>query len=72
MAEGKAANENSDTGKDGIEKVEGAYCSDADEVEKGAFHPQVGERFVQALEDSICAMFLLWFVGHKLLVPGAG
>jgi hypothetical protein len=26
---------------------------------------------VQALEDSICAMLLLWFVGHKFLVPGA-
>jgi hypothetical protein len=23
---------------------------------------------VQALEDSICAMLLLWFVGHKFLV----
>jgi hypothetical protein len=27
---------------------------------------------VQALEDSICAMLLLWFVGHKFLVAGAG
>jgi hypothetical protein len=72
MAEGKAAYEDGDTGEDGIEKVEGAYCSDGDEVEKGAFHPQVGEGFVKALEDSICAMFPLWFVGHKFLVPGAG
>jgi len=27
---------------------------------------------VQALEDSICAMLRLWFVGHKFLVAGAG
>jgi hypothetical protein len=27
---------------------------------------------MQALEDSICAMLVLWFVGHKFLVAGAG
>jgi hypothetical protein len=27
---------------------------------------------VQALEDSICTVLLLRFVGHKFLVSGAG
>ena len=36
---------------------------------ESAFHTQVRKRLVQALEDSICAMLLLWFVGHKFLVP---
>jgi hypothetical protein len=35
-------------------------------------HVSVGEWLVQALEDSICAVLLLWFVGHKFLVSGAG
>jgi hypothetical protein len=72
MAEGKAANEDGETGEDGIEEVEGPHRSDAYEVEKRPFDAQIGERLVQALEDSICAMLLLWFVGHKFLVPGAG
>jgi hypothetical protein len=70
--EGEAANEDGDTCEDGIEEVEGPHCADAYEVEQRPFDAQVGERLVQALEDSICAMLLLWFVGHKLLVPGAG
>src|SRR5208337_1198681 len=60
--------EDGDTGEDGIEEIEGSYRSDADEVEKRAFHPQVGEWFMEALEDSICAAFLLCFVGHIVLV----
>ena len=72
MPESKTPDEYCDTGEDGIEEVEGAYRSDADKVEKRAFHAQVGEWYVKALEDSICAMLLLWFVGHKFLVPGAG
>ena len=68
MAEGKAANEDGDTGEDGIEEVEGAHGADADEVEQRALHAQVRERLVQALEDSICAMPRLWFVWHNSLV----
>ena len=34
MAEGKAANEDGDARKDGIEEVEGAHCADAYEVEQ--------------------------------------
>ena len=68
MAEGKTANEDGDTGEDGIEEIEGPHCADADEVEQRALHAQVGERLMQALEDSICAMLLLWFVWHKSLV----
>jgi hypothetical protein len=68
MAEGKAAYEDGDTGQDGIEEIEGTYRPDADEVEQRAFHAQIGERFVQTLEDSICTVLLLCFVGHKSLV----
>jgi hypothetical protein len=72
MAEGKAANENGDTCEDGIKEIEGPDRSDADEVEESTFHAQVRKRLVQALEYSICAMLLLWFVGHKFLAPSAG
>jgi len=65
MAEGKAANEDSDTCEDGIEEVEGAHGAHTDEVEERPFHSQVSEWLVQTLEDSICAMLLLRFVCHK-------
>jgi hypothetical protein len=68
MAEGKTANENGDTGEDGIEEIEGPHCPDADEVEQRPFHAQISEWLMQALEDSICAMILLSFVWHKSLV----
>ena len=68
MAEGKTANEYGDAGEYGIEEVEGAHGADADEVEQRALHAQVGERLMQALEDPICAMPLLWFVWHNSLV----
>src|SRR5260370_2921034 len=55
MAESKTANEDGDTGQDGVEEIEGSHRSDADKVEQCAFHAQVGERLMQALEDSICA-----------------
>ena len=58
----ETANENSDTGEDGIEEIEGPHRTYANEVEERAFHAQVGERLVQALEDSICATLLLWCV----------
>ena len=59
MAESKTANEDGDTGEDGIEEVEGPHRADAYEVEQRPFYAQVGEGLVQALEDSICAMLLL-------------
>jgi len=68
MAEGKAPYEYGDTCEDGIEEIEGPHRTDADEVEKRTLNAQVGERLMQALEDSICAMLLLWFVGHNVLV----
>jgi hypothetical protein len=68
MAEGKTANEDGDTCEDGIEEIEGPHRTDADEVEERPFDAQVGERLVQTLEDSICAAFLLCFVGHIVLV----
>jgi hypothetical protein len=72
MPESKTPDEYSETGEDGIEEVEGPHCADAYEVEQRPFYAQVGEWLVQALEDSICAVLLLWFVGHKFLVSGAG
>jgi hypothetical protein len=68
MAEGKAANENGDTGEDGIEEIEGSHRSDADEVKECAFHAQIGERLVQALEDPIYAVLPMWFVWHGSLM----
>jgi hypothetical protein len=68
MAEGKASNEDGDTSEDGIKEIEGSHRSDADEVEECAFHTQVGERLVQALEHSICAVLPLCFVWHNSLV----
>jgi hypothetical protein len=35
-------------------------------------NPHRWERLVQTLEGSVCAVLLLWLVGHKLLVAGAG
>jgi hypothetical protein len=34
MTEGEAANEDGDAGKDGIEEIEGAHSTHADEVEE--------------------------------------
>jgi len=67
MAEGKAATEYGDAGEYGIEEVERPHCADAYEVEQRAFHAQVGERLMKALEDSICAVLLLCFVWHESL-----
>jgi hypothetical protein len=67
MAEGKAANEDGDAREDGIEEVEGAHGAHTDEVEESPLNAQIGEGLVQTLEDSICAMLLLWFVWHKSL-----
>src|SRR6185437_12632590 len=50
--------------KDGIEEVECSHGAYADEVEEGPLHAQIGERFMETLEHSICATFLLSFVGH--------
>jgi hypothetical protein len=68
MPESKTPDEYGDTGEDGIEEVEGPHCADADEVEQRPFNAQIGERLVQTLEDSICAMLLLCFVWHKSFV----
>jgi hypothetical protein len=67
MPEGETANEDGDACEDGIEEIEGPDCSNTNEVEQSAFDAQVGERLMQALEDSICAMLLLCFVWHKSL-----
>jgi hypothetical protein len=72
MPESKTPDEYGDTGEDGIEEVEGADRAHTDEVEERPLNAQIGERLVQALEDSICAVLLLWLVGHKFLVAGAG
>lgn len=70
MTECESANENGDTGEDGIEQIEGTHCADADEVEERPLNTQLGERLVQTLEDSICATLLLCFFGHVKLFLG--
>jgi hypothetical protein len=67
MAESETANEDGDTREDGIEEIEGTHRPYADEVEQRTFYAQVRERLMQALEDSICAMLLLFIVWHKSL-----
>src|ERR1700680_3890372 len=68
MAEGKAAKEDGYTGEDGIEEIKGPDRADAYEVKQRPFDAQVGKWFMQALEDSICAMLLWCFVWHKSLI----
>jgi hypothetical protein len=65
MAEGETANEYRDSGKDGIEQIEGSYGADTHEVEERPLDAQISEGLMQALEDSICAMLLLRFVWHN-------
>ena len=60
--------EDCDTCNDGIEEIECPHRADADEVKECALNAQIGERLVQTLENSICATFLLCFVGHIILV----
>jgi hypothetical protein len=38
MAEGKAADEDGDTGEDGIEEIERPHCPYADEIEQRTFY----------------------------------
>ena len=64
MTKGKAADEDGNASQNGIEEIEGSHRADADEVEQRALHAQVGKRLMQALEDSICPMVLLWSVWH--------
>jgi hypothetical protein len=58
MPEGKTPNEDGDTRQDGIEEIERSHCANTNEIEQRAFDAQVGERLMQALEDSICALLL--------------
>jgi hypothetical protein len=68
MAESKTANEDGAACEYGIEEIESPDRADAYEVKQRPFHAQVGEWFIQALEDSICAMLRLCFVRHISLV----
>ena len=42
-----------------IEEIERAHGAHANEVKQRALDAQIGERLMQALEDSICANWLL-------------
>ena len=53
----KAADEDGETGKDGIEDVECAYGADTHEVEQRPFDAQIGEGLMQALEYPVGADF---------------
>jgi len=68
MSEEKTPNEYGYSRQDGIEEIEGPHCTNTNEVEQRALNAQVRERLMQALEDSICAVLLLWFVWHTFLV----
>jgi hypothetical protein len=65
MAEGKSSYEDGDAGQDGIEEIESPHRSNTHEVEERALDAEVGERLMQALEHSICALLLLRLVGHN-------
>src|SRR5713226_4981590 len=65
MPEGKTAYEDGDTREDGIEEIEGPHRADANEVEQCALDSQEGERLMQTLEDTICALLLLRLVWHN-------
>ncbi len=60
MTEGKTTDEHGDPGQDGIEEIERANRADADEVKQRALHAQIGEGLMQALEDPICAMLVVF------------
>jgi hypothetical protein len=64
MTKSESPDEDSNASQDGIEKIESSHGSNAHEVEERAFYAQVGERLMQALEHSICALLLLLFVWH--------
>src|SRR5277367_6043732 len=68
MPEGKSTDEHSDPGQDGVEKIEGADCTDADQVKESAFNAQVGERLVQALEYFIRSLSICFYVCHVRLI----
>jgi hypothetical protein len=72
MPEGKSANKDSDPGKDGIEEIEGADRTHADEVEKSALDAQVSERLVQTLEYSIGPLANVYCVCHDRLTTRRG
>ena len=68
MAEGKSANENSDSGENAVEEVESSYGAHADEIKQRPLDAQIGKRLMQALEDSICPSCVQLHVCHKPLV----
>ena len=68
MTESKTTNEHGDAGQDGVEEIESSHGAYADEVEQSALDAKVGERFMHALKDSICALFRTCDVWHKGLV----
>jgi hypothetical protein len=65
----ESADENGDAAQNAVEKIEGAYSANTHEVEEGPLDAQVGERLMQALEDSICASVLIVLFRHKPLGP---
>jgi hypothetical protein len=61
MTKHRAANEHEYACQYRIEKIESANGGDADHEKQCAFNAHIGERLMQALEDSIAA-FLCCFV----------
>jgi hypothetical protein len=65
VSKSKPADKDGESGKDGVKEIEGSDCGDANKVKQRAFYSQVGERFMQALEDSICSDSCHFMVCHK-------
>ena len=69
MTECESADKDGDAAQNAVEQIEGTHSAHADEVEQRALDPHVGERLMQALEDSICASILVILFRHKPLGP---
>jgi hypothetical protein len=67
LTECESAYEDRYSGDNGIEKIESANCTNANEVKQGAFDTQVSEGLMQALEDSVCPSCLRLHVCHTPL-----
>jgi hypothetical protein len=59
MPEGKSAGDDSEAGEKGVKEIESSHGGNANQVEESAFHSEVRERFVQALEHTVCATSLM-------------
>src|ERR1035437_4284611 len=67
VPECKSADKDGEAGENAVEEVESAHGAHADEVKQRALDAQIRERLMQALEDAICANWLLLLFRHRPL-----